>query len=94
MSASGLPAVSISPGLGALCYQPVHRMLPVVQIRSPTQFFPSLTSEERERVQRRIDWFNWKRSTTWKRLAAGYGPHLKHEEFLSIADLVTKKLDI
>jgi hypothetical protein len=69
-------------------------MLPVVQIRSPTQFFPCLISEERERVQKRVDGFNWKRSTAWKRLTASYGPHLKHEELLSIADLVAKKLDI
>jgi hypothetical protein len=58
MSASALPTVSISPRRDALYYHPIHRMLPIVQIRSPTQFFPSLISEERESVQKRVDGFN------------------------------------
>lgn len=70
------------------------RSLPVVDIRYLPSYFPSLISEERERVQKRVDGFKWKRSTAWKRLTASYGPHLKHEELLSIADLVAKKLDI
>jgi hypothetical protein len=51
-------------------------------------------SEERERVQKRVDGFNWKRSTAWKHLSAAYGPSLKHEELVSIADLAAKKLGI
>jgi hypothetical protein len=94
MSGFGIPSVSISSPRGNLYYPPMPRPLPVVQIRSPTQLFPSLISEERERVQKRVDGFNWKRSTAWKRLTSSYGPNLKHEELLSIGDLVAKKLDI
>jgi hypothetical protein len=51
-------------------------------------------SEERERVQRRIEGFNWQKSFAWFHLCCMYGPKLKQDELLSIADILAKKLEI
>lgn len=51
-------------------------------------------SEERERVQRRVDGFNWKKSNVWKQLCCRFGPKLNQEELVSVADLLCEKLNI
>jgi hypothetical protein len=58
------------------------------------RFFRKGVSEELERVQKRINGFNWRRSTAWRQLSKVFGPHLKQEELVSIAELIAKKLDI
>ena len=51
-------------------------------------------SEERERVQRRIDGFNWRKSAVWKQLSCRFGPKLNQEELVSVAELLCEKLNI
>lgn len=51
-------------------------------------------SEERERVQRRIEGFDWPKSPVWLHLCCLYGPKLKQDELVSIADIIVKKLEI
>jgi hypothetical protein len=51
-------------------------------------------SEERERVQRRIEGFDWQKSPAWLHLCCMYGPKLKQDELVSIADVLAKKLEI
>jgi hypothetical protein len=54
----------------------------------------ALLSEERERVLRRVDGFNWRESPAWTNLLALYGPRLSQDELVSIADLVAGGLQI
>jgi hypothetical protein len=49
-------------------------------------------SEDRGRIQMRVDGINWKRNGAWKYLSAMCGSHLKHEELVSITELATKRL--
>jgi uncharacterized protein YbjT (DUF2867 family) len=51
-------------------------------------------SQERERVLRRVDGFNWRESPAWLELVARYGPRLSQEELVSIADLASNGLQI
>jgi hypothetical protein len=53
-----------------------------------------IVSEERERIQRRIAGFNWKRSCAWHHLSSAYGPGINQQELVSIADLICPKLNI
>jgi hypothetical protein len=49
-------------------------------------------SEYPGRIQKRVDGVNWKRNGVWKYLSAVCGSHLKHEELVSITELITKRL--
>jgi RNA polymerase-interacting CarD/CdnL/TRCF family regulator len=51
-------------------------------------------SEERERVQRRMQGFDWQKSNVWQCLTQSYGEKLNQDELISIADLVATKLKI
>jgi hypothetical protein len=78
--ASFLPDVG-SPGAGAWSDPPAPK-------RQTT------LSEERERVQRRVEGFDWQKSHTWLQLSCFYGPKLKQDELVSIAGICAQKLDI
>jgi hypothetical protein len=54
----------------------------------------AFVSEEQDRIRRRLNGFNWKRSTVWHQLCNAYGPKLNQEELVSIADLVANHLNI
>jgi hypothetical protein len=54
----------------------------------------SAVSEERERVQRRVEGFDWQKSPMWLHLSCLYGPKLKQDELVSIAEICAQKLDI
>jgi hypothetical protein len=49
---------------------------------------------ERERIQRRVEGFNWKKSTAWLQLSSMYGPKLNQDELISIAELCAHNLQI
>jgi len=51
-------------------------------------------SDERERVQRRVDGFDWQKSPAWIQLSRMYGPKLKQDELVSIAEVLAQKLQI
>jgi hypothetical protein len=48
-------------------------------------------SEDRGRVQKRVNGVNWERNMAWKYLLAACDRHLKQEELVSIADLAAKR---
>jgi hypothetical protein len=50
--------------------------------------------DERERIQRRVQGFNWKKSGAWLHLSFIYGPKLNQAELISIAELCSQKLHI
>jgi hypothetical protein len=51
-------------------------------------------SEERDRVHRRVEGFNWVNSPAWVHLTRTYGPRIVHEELVSIAVLAANRLSI
>jgi hypothetical protein len=82
-------------------WMPSYQMI-TPKVMTPTFFVPPLRdavlansiSEERERVQRRVEGFNWRKSRAWTQLTCLYGPKLNQEELVSIADLVAGRLQI
>lgn len=46
-------------------------------------------AEEKERVRRRVDGFDWRQSRVWLELTAHFGPKLNQDELISIAQLVS-----
>jgi hypothetical protein len=74
------------------------RVLPFNQknvpgMRQPVTL-PEFVSEERERIQRRVAGFHWKKSCAWHHLSTAYGPELSQQELVSIADLICPRLNI
>jgi hypothetical protein len=49
---------------------------------------------ELDRIQRRLDGFNWPKSRAWAHLSCQFGPRLNQEELVSIAELVGNYLGI
>ena len=60
----------------------------------PPEILQTHLSEERARVLRRTDGFNWKKSPVWRHLSYYYGPKVKQEELVSIADLICEKVNL
>jgi hypothetical protein len=56
------------------------------------QSFPM--SEEVERVQQRVDGFNYHKSVPWKSLVTLYGPRIRQDELVSIAEVIAHKSGI
>jgi hypothetical protein len=55
---------------------------------SPTRPSAAITSDEMQRIQRRLDGFNWKKSRAWRHLCMQFGPKLNQDELVSIAELI------
>ena len=51
-------------------------------------------SDERARVEKRVAGFVYRKSPVWKHLCQHYGPKLRQEELVSIADVLCDKLNI
>ena len=45
-------------------------------------------------MRRRVKGFDWQSSFAWNYLVRAYGPKLKQEELVSIADLISRRADI
>jgi hypothetical protein len=75
------------PPLGAEC----------AAVQSPPADAPKPnpgSSYEIQRIQHRIDGFNWKNSHAWLCLCSQFGPRLNQEELVSIAELTASRLGI
>jgi hypothetical protein len=75
------------PPLGAEC----------AAVQSPPADAPKPnlgSSYEIQRIQHRIDGFNWKNSHAWLCLCSQFGPRLSQEELVSIAELTASRLGI
>jgi hypothetical protein len=46
------------------------------------------SSEEIQRIRRRLNGFNWKESQAWRHLSFQFGPTLTQGELVSIAELI------
>lgn len=70
----------------------IDRLLenPKVATESPDAQIVTVT-EEKKRVQKRIEGFEWRESTVWRTLTAKFGSKLTHEELVSIAELVAMR---
>jgi hypothetical protein len=95
----GQPAPMNAPTL--IAPQPCAAFLPYVGSPGsgpwsdgPAQKRQTAASEERERVQRRVEGFDWQKSPTWLHLSCLYGPKLKQDELVSIAEICAQKLEI
>jgi hypothetical protein len=94
MSAQNLSTFSDPPDV--LC-EPAS--LPTQKIHLPHLFHsngppdPS-PSGELDRIQRRLDGFDWQKSRAWLHLCCQFGPRLNQEELVSIAELVGNHLGI
>jgi hypothetical protein len=51
-------------------------------------------SEELERIEKRVGGFRWKASPAWRCLSLVFGPRLRQDELVSIAELVADRLHI
>jgi hypothetical protein len=84
-SARPIPATNSFPGY--------HRGIPF-GFSDPRLFLSDRASEECERVKKRVSGFDWKTSPAWIYLSETYGPKLKQDELVSIAEAVTPKINI
>ena len=79
------PVVTPSPALAQQAHMTASKKKAVLSLA---------LSDERARVEKRVAGFAYRKSPVWKHLCHCYGPKLRQEELVSIADLLCAKLNI